>query len=75
MLPQPETDLGTFLTDAGVTDTSDHASARCGTSSDTKSPVCAMITDDTGLMLVGLSGQEPGTLAKQLFDFHDSLTQ
>ncbi len=75
ILSRPETDLGVFLTDAGVPDSYDVGSTKCGTSTDTNSPVCAMVTDDTGLMIVGLTGQEPGTLAKILLDFHDALTQ
>lgn len=75
ILSRPEADLGAFLTDAGVPDSSDVGSTKCGTSTDTNSPVCAMVTDDTGLMLVGLTEQEPATLAKILLDFHDALVQ
>lgn len=75
ILSRPEADVGAFLTDAGVSNTSDVGSTKCGTSTDTNSPVCAMVTDDTGLMLVGLTGQEPATLAKILLDFHDALIQ
>lgn len=73
ILSRPETDIATYLADAGVESTHEIASTSCGVSVDTNLPVCARIADKTAIMLVGVSNQTQATLASQVGDFYDAL--
>lgn len=74
LLSRPESDLRSYLSNAGVSQVSEVGESSCGTSADTGSEVCVRIVDETAIMLVGLTDQTQDVLAGDLADFYEVLS-
>lgn len=74
LLARPETDIPSFLLEAGVSGITATGASMCGTSVDTGSPVCAQVVDLTGIMVLGLSDQSASELDAHVEAFHAALT-
>lgn len=80
LLSRPEADIEAYLADAGVEvvpdalgDDGGEDPATCGVSLDNGVPVCAMIRDETAIMVVAVSGQTHAEIAAHLDDFYDAM--
>lgn len=75
LLSNPEADLDRYLADAGIVDTQAEQDGRCGKSEDTGLTVCALISDETAIAVVGMNDQSPSELAKLGAAFRDALAE
>lgn len=63
VLTRPQSDVAAHLEDAGVTGAQPNGTSTCGRSVDSGDPVCAVVVDETAVMLLSFGGHSTGQLA------------